>query len=72
VPGSIVKREDGKKIETLTKDKNTKVIIDLEHDNMPDPIAEALLNLHTQIKTMEEKIERLERESHAEKQTKDL
>jgi serine O-acetyltransferase len=67
VPGSIVKREDGKKIETLTKDKNTKVIIDLEHDNMPDPIAEALLNLHIQIKTMEEKIERLERESHAEK-----
>jgi serine O-acetyltransferase len=67
VPGSIVKREDGKKAEKRGEDKNLKGIIDLEHHNMPDPIAEAILNLHEHIKTMEEKIERLERDSRAEK-----
>lgn len=61
VPGSIVKREDAKITEKPVDKRDGKDIIDLKHDNMPDPVAETILLLQKQIKALEEKIERLER-----------
>ncbi len=49
VPGRIVRR-DGVKVNTM----------DLRHDQLPDPVAEALTILQEKIATLEKKIEELE------------
>lgn len=72
VPGSIVKREDGKAAEKPAEKKDRIDVIDLKHDNMPDPVAETILVLQKQVKNLEKKLERLERGSYGEKQTEGL
>ncbi len=52
VPGCIVRKEDEKSREG----------INLEHNNMPDPIAESLSEMQKQIVGLAQKIEGLERE----------
>ena len=61
VPGYIVKREDthdGK--ETASGSSWDKEVIDLRHNELPNPVAELLQSLQDQIKGLEQKIERLE------------
>ncbi|MFA6074993.1 MAG: serine O-acetyltransferase [Negativicutes bacterium] len=55
IPGQIVMR-DGKR---LMKDG-------LDHDNMPDPVAEMMVCMHRQISHMEQRIEQLEKEKNSE------
>ncbi|MDX9872304.1 MAG: serine O-acetyltransferase [Clostridia bacterium] len=64
VPGTIVKRENGRKDEAGLER--------LEHHKLPDPVAEAITNLQNQLNTMQERLERLEREACAEEQTESL
>lgn len=54
VPGRVVVR-DGMKVGSRGEES-----IDLRHDQLPDPVAEALTGLLTKIETLEQKIEELE------------
>lgn len=62
VPGTIVKKDDKEK--QLMEKKGTKDIIDLEHNNLPDPIAEKLIRMQKQIEDLEKKLERLEKNTN--------
>ncbi|MHB9095401.1 MAG: serine O-acetyltransferase, partial [Eubacteriales bacterium] len=55
VPGKIVVR-DGVNI----ADVNVEDIIDLHHENLPDPVAEMILCLQRKVGRMERRIEELE------------
>lgn len=55
VPGRVVRR-DGQRIDS----------IDLRHDQLPDPVAEALSLMQAQIEQLEAKVRRLEGEQEAE------
>jgi serine O-acetyltransferase len=56
IPGRVVVRE-GEKVGADTRDG-----IDLEHNNLPDPIAEMLLCMERNIYRLENKVEELEKE----------
>lgn len=59
VPGTIVRCANGKKAEAGLER--------LEHGKMPDPVSEAIAHMQKQLNTMQERLERLEREACAEK-----
>ncbi len=64
VPGRIVKREGKQENIGERKNEERQVLnrqVDLEHNNLPDPISEMLQTLQEQIKGLEDKITRMER-----------
>jgi serine O-acetyltransferase len=56
VPGKVVVR-NGQRVGTVPE-------IDLRHDLLPDPVAEALTTLNEAIQRLEKRIDELERENH--------
>ena len=63
VPGRVVVK-DGV---SLKKERIAE--IDLQHNNLPDPVQEMLLCLQRQIQRLEEKVERLEAKQNGSKET---
>lgn len=60
VPGRIVKREDSTGEKTVVEKQEIRDIINLEHQNLPDPVFEMMMKMQQQMERLEKKLERLE------------